>query len=78
MAQFRKFATLTAYQGKGHGTLLLKFIMKFAKLNNVNKIWCNARVDKSYYYAKFGMTLTDKKFVKGGIKYVIMEKIFNR
>ena len=29
-AQFRKFATLTEYQGKGYGTMLLKEIMHIA------------------------------------------------
>lgn len=76
-AQFRKFATLTAYQGKGFGTVLLKEIMHIIKRNNITKVWCNARIDKTNYYAKFGMTLTENKFVKGGVEYVIMEKIFD-
>ncbi len=76
-AQFRKFATLTNYQGKGFGSLLLKEIISIVESNNIDKIWCNARIDKSNYYTKFGMTLTNNKFEKGGIKYVIMEKIFN-
>lgn len=76
-AQFRKFATLTRYQGKGFGTVLLKEIMNIIKHNKVNKVWCNARIDKSDYYAKFGMTLTDNKFIKDGIEYVIMEKTFD-
>ena len=76
-AQFRKFATLVDYQGKGFGTLLLKEIMNIVKHNKLHKIWCNARIDKSNFYHKFGMNLTDKKFTKGGIEYVIMEKKFD-
>ena len=76
-AQFRKFATLTEYQGKGYGTTLLTEIMKIVKHNKLNRFWCNARIDKARYYKKFGMTLTDNKFIKDGIEYVIMEKIFN-
>lgn len=60
-AQFRKFATLTDYQGKGFGTLLLKEVMNIAEQEDVNKLWCNARIDKSNYYAKFGMTLTEDR-----------------
>jgi len=75
-AQFRKFATLVDYQGKGLGTMLLEKVMSIAEDENIHKIWCNARIDKSNYYAKFGMDLTKSKFVKGGIKYVIMEKNF--
>tara|TARA_B110001452_G_scaffold55994_1_gene43341 strand:- start:6465 stop:6878 length:414 start_codon:yes stop_codon:yes gene_type:complete len=73
-AQFRKFATLSDYQGKGFGSILLKEIMSIVKQSPINKVWCNARTDKSNYYTKFGMTVTDKSFVKGGIEYVIMEK----
>ncbi|WP_439185190.1 GNAT family N-acetyltransferase [Carboxylicivirga taeanensis] len=76
-AQFRKFATLFSYQGKGYGTLLLKEVFKIAQCSNSEKIWCNARRDKGEYYARFGMRLTDRTFVKGGIEYVIMEKVFN-
>ncbi|WP_299442879.1 GNAT family N-acetyltransferase [uncultured Aquimarina sp.] len=75
-AQFRKFATLADYQGKGFGTILLKKIMSIAEDENIHKIWCNARIDKSNYYAKFGMILTDDKFTKDGIEYIIMEKTF--
>jgi len=76
-AQFRKFATLDEYQGQGFGTLLLKFIIENAKRDNLNKLWCNARLDKSKFYQKFGFTATDKQFEKGGITFVIMEKIIN-
>lgn len=76
-AQFRKFATLHQYQGKGFGTILLKEIMRMVIYYNLNSVWCNARIDKSNYYAKFGMSLTDTKFFKGGIEYVVMERKFH-
>ncbi|WP_268034751.1 GNAT family N-acetyltransferase [Algoriphagus sp. PAP.12] len=75
-AQFRKFATLEKHQGKGHGTILLNEIMTIAEKSKLSKIWCNARVEKSAFYEKFGMQATDKTFEKGGIMYVIMEKVF--
>ncbi len=73
-AQFRKFATLNEYQGKGYGSLLLQHILDVAQKQNVQKIWCNARVDKAGYYTKFGLKASNKTFEKGGIAYVIMEK----
>ena len=73
-AQFRKFATLTDYQGKGYGTILLNRIISIAEDEKLNKIWCNARTDKSDYYAKFGMILTKNRFKKGKIEYVVMKK----
>ncbi|WP_350285393.1 GNAT family N-acetyltransferase [uncultured Croceitalea sp.] len=73
-AQFRKFATLRQEQGKGHGTVLLQFILKTTIELSLESLWCNARADKTYFYEKFGMQKTDKQFLKGGIHYVIMEK----
>ncbi|BDU51350.1 GNAT family N-acetyltransferase [Haliovirga abyssi] len=73
--QFRKFATLNEYQGQGIGTKLLKYIFEIALENNIKRIWCNARKDKSKFYTKFGMKNTDETFKKAGINYVIMEKI---
>jgi GNAT superfamily N-acetyltransferase len=74
-AQFRKFATLTEYQGKGYGSELLKEIIIIARTNNVDRLWCNARADKISYYEKFGMNSTDDKFEKGGLDFVILEKL---
>ena len=76
-AQFRKFATLKDEQGKGYGTILLNKIINLVVTDDIYKLWCNARVDKTEYYLKFGLTITDKKFNKGGIEYVIMERVFD-
>ncbi|MEL6190579.1 MAG: GNAT family N-acetyltransferase [Bacteroidota bacterium] len=75
-AQFRKFATLTEFQGNGYGTLLLKYVMDLGEKECLDRIWCNARIHKSSYYRKFGLRETEDHFVKGGISYVVMEKIF--
>lgn len=75
-AQFRKFATLIEFQGLGYGTILLKGILDVVKKDGIRKLWCNARVEKSRFYERFNLKTTDKKFEKGGIEYVIMEKIF--
>ena len=74
--QFRKFATLADFQGKGYGTALLRHVMEWAENEGLDKIWCNARVHKSSYYRKFDLRETEDHFVKGGISYVVMEKIF--
>lgn len=75
-AQFRKFATLIEFQGFGYGSILLKHIVSLIQKENLKKLWCNARVEKSKFYEKFNLKTTDKKFVKGGIDYVIMETYF--
>lgn len=73
-AQFRKLATEIAEQGQGYASKLLARLMQEAEKQQITKIWCNARVDKTKFYQKFGMYQTDKVFTKGGIDYVIMEK----
>ncbi|WP_159303944.1 GNAT family N-acetyltransferase [Maribacter litoralis] len=75
-AQFRKFATLEAYQGQGFGSMLLNEIMHIAHTKKLKRIWCNARQNKSDYYTKFNMTKTNTTYVKGGIDFVIMERVF--
>ena len=75
-AQFRKFATLKEFQGKGFGSELLNELMRISAKEQLSKIWCNARINKIDYYSKFGMKETNNQFIKGGISYVIMERIF--
>ena len=43
---------------------------------NIRKIWCTARVEKSKFYKKFGINITNETFMKDGIEYVIMENVF--
>ncbi len=76
-AQFRKFATLESHQGKGYGSILLNEIMQIAATESLTKIWCNARQSKTNYYTKFGMKVTNKTYMKGGIDFVIMERTFS-
>ncbi|GGF28242.1 GNAT family N-acetyltransferase [Echinicola rosea] len=73
-AQFRKFATETSQQGKGLGSMLLRHVITYLEKEGVDRIWCNARADKTAFYEKFGLEKTPQTFVKGGIDYIIMEK----
>lgn len=76
-AQFRKLATETQEQGKGYVSLLIKHIMKYAKNENVDKIWCNARAEKAVFYEKFQLVKTNYTYRKNGIDFIIMEKKLN-
>ncbi|MGZ5248051.1 MAG: GNAT family N-acetyltransferase [Flavitalea sp.] len=71
--QFRKFATMNEYQGKGYGSALLKYIIEFAKDIQVKRIWCNARKNASDFYKREGFKETDESFFKDGYDFVIME-----
>ena len=76
-AQFRKFATLPEYKGRGLGSELLRHLFQEAKSSGVKRLWCNARVDKAGFYQRFGMEETNQRFTNGGIEYVIMESHIN-
>ena len=74
--QFRKFATLVDYQGRGLGVLLLNHVFQYVENQGIKKIWCNARSDKKGFYEKFGMVVTSEPLLKNGIEYVVMERKF--
>ena len=74
-AQFRKFATVIEHQGKGYGGKLLAYILNELEAQHMKRIWCNARQDKTALYERYGLTTTDQTYVKGGIDFVIMEKL---
>ncbi|MBA4849085.1 GNAT family N-acetyltransferase [Emticicia sp. BO119] len=74
-AQFRKFATDSAYQGKGYGTQLLAFLISEAKRLGVQKLMCDARVTAIGFYERFGMEVSSEVFQKSGKDYVRMNLI---
>ncbi|RFS18083.1 GNAT family N-acetyltransferase [Emticicia sp. C21] len=71
-AQFRKFATDTAYQGKGYGSQLLEFLIDTAKGLDIKELTCDARVTAIRFYKKFGMRTDSEIFQKSGKDYVRM------
>lgn len=74
-AQFRKFATDTNHQNKGYGSQLLQYIIHYAHIEGVQKIWCNARISAVPFYRKRGFTAIGNSFIKGEIEYIKMEKM---
>lgn len=72
--QFRKFATLTACQGKGYGSKLLSYVMQLAQQQQCTAVWCNARVSAMTLYQKFGMQPVGERWHQHGHEFVKMEK----
>ena len=81
-AQFRKFCTETSEQGNGYGSMLLQHMFDELRKQEyspqqenvvVDRVWCNARIDKTGFYKKFNMKETNETFERGGQEYVIME-----
>lgn len=72
--QFRKFATETAMQGKGYGTMLLRYVMDWAISTGKKSIWCNARIMATEMYRRFGMQPVGEGWKKYGFEFIKMEK----
>jgi phosphoribosylformimino-5-aminoimidazole carboxamide ribotide isomerase len=72
--QFRKFATLTAQQGKGYGSGLLQYVMDWAVEHRIKSIWCNARTTATAMYRRFGMYAVGEPWYKYGLEFIKMEK----
>ena len=75
--QFRKFAVAPEAQGQGAGKALLQYITGFAINEGGNRLWCNARVSATGFYAKHDFQRTGETFNRNGIDYEIMEKLIN-
>ncbi len=75
--QFRKFATATAEQGKGFGSKLLNHVIGYCRENGAQRLWCNARETALPFYQRFDFSSTGESYETAGIRFVIMEKLFN-
>mgnify|MGYP003633413366 CR=1 FL=1 len=75
-AQFRKLATKVSEQGKGYATQILNHIILYCSQLKIEKLWCNARANKTSFYKKFGLEETSKTYIKGGINFIVLEKKF--
>ncbi|PST81694.1 GNAT family N-acetyltransferase [Pedobacter yulinensis] len=74
--QFRKFATSTAEQGKGHGSRLLQHVIGYCGRLGARRLWCNARVSARPFYKRFGFSSAGEAYEKAGISYIKMERFF--
>ena len=72
--QFRKFATLSAFQGQGIGSQLLQYAIRYAQHKQAEILWCDARKSAIGFYQKFGFEVVGDAFIKSGVSYVRMQK----
>ncbi|PSX03595.1 GNAT family N-acetyltransferase [Photobacterium angustum] len=73
VARLRKFATLTEYQGKGIGTVMIQEIFTYLKTTNVEYFWCDARTSAIGFYQRLGLTTSGDTFYKSDVECVKME-----
>ena len=74
IGQFRKLAILPNAQRQGLGTQLMEYLIDFCKVQNLDQLWCNARVNASNFYQRLGFSKTDQTYTADGFDFVIMEK----
>ena len=72
-AQLRKFGTLEQFRNLGYGAQLIRYIIDFSKLEGIEVLWCNARIDALNLYKRLGFKETETRFNKGGIDYIIIQ-----
>ncbi|MEP6021469.1 MAG: GNAT family N-acetyltransferase [Paracoccaceae bacterium] len=69
--RLRKLAVEPEFQGKGAAGQLLSVAMQHLQSRGCTKIWCDARVSASAFYARNGFQLGTKVFQKKGLDYVL-------
>lgn len=72
--QFRKFATRTERQGRGYGSVLLRYAIDRAIAKGFSTIWCNARLNAISLYERFGFRQVGEGWRQWGIDFVKMER----
>ncbi len=70
--QFRKFATLQEFRGRGYGSAMMLHLLEYARSGPVKRVWCNARTTAEAFYARFGFSRSGEHFSKNNIDYVTM------
>lgn len=73
--RFRKFATLSEYQNRGLGKMMILKVIKYARENGFERLWCDARTDALNFYERVGFKKFSEPFFKEEIEYYKIEKI---
>lgn len=76
-ARFRKLATAEAWRGRGVGTALLRRVLAAAEgTAGVASVWCGARSSALGFYGRFGMRAEGGAWLRGGVEYVTLRRVF--
>ena len=75
--QLRGMATLSDYQGRGLGRLMIQAAIHESKKRNHDILWCNAREEAVKFYEKLGFNISGEKFdiPRVGPHYVMWRSI---
>ncbi len=76
--RLRGMATLPEYQGQGLSRSLLQTAFNLIKRNNVDLLWCNARITAEGFYENCGFTTNGDYFEIPEIgKHIVMSRVIN-
>ncbi|MXV44959.1 GNAT family N-acetyltransferase [Saccharibacter sp. 17.LH.SD] len=73
--QLRKLAILPDYQGKGLGTLLLKYLLDQARHHGGKRLVLDARLSATKFYEKLHFTTGGSPFFKKDVPFIRMKKV---
>jgi predicted N-acetyltransferase YhbS len=68
-AQLLQMAVETAWQGRGVGAELVRFLVTFARSRGLGRIRCHAREPVVPFYRKLGFVEHGEPFVEAGIRH---------
>ena len=72
--QFRKLATKTVSQGKGFGKQMMQFMLALASAENMELVWCNARLNAAPFYRQFGFEVFGENWQQDNNTFTVMQK----
>ena len=70
--KLERLAILDKYRGQGHGQELMKFIVEYAKKQDVNNIIMSAQQYLERFYEKFGFKKEGESYEEVGIPHIKM------
>ncbi|MGB0958877.1 MAG: GNAT family N-acetyltransferase [Halocynthiibacter sp.] len=67
--QLRKLAVRPEIQGHGVGSRIVRFGAHVLRGQDINTLWCDARVSATGFYSALGFEIDPEVFLKSGVAY---------
>ena len=71
-AKLERIAIIKEFRGKGFGSKLTKFLIRYCKNKNFKEIYLHSQTNVSDFYKKLGFKAKRKHFFEAGIEHVEM------
>ncbi len=72
-AKIERMAILESHRGKGHGSSLVKHILKYCKRMKIKTAYLHSQIKVKDFYKKHGFIQKGSKFKETGIDHVLMQ-----